>query len=76
MAGRPNSLYSIPEYHGGIGNLIVPVSPAEMDYAYNHLTDRSTQVTDYSEYCQYVINGLGLDIPQGWRKAYILYIWQ
>ena len=74
VAGRPNSLYSIPEYHGGISNLIVPVSPADMDYAYNHLIDRSTQASDYSNYCQYVMNGLGLDIPQGWREAYILYM--
>jgi hypothetical protein len=74
VAGRPNSLYSIPEFHGGIGNLIVPVSSAEMDYAYNHLIDRSNQVTNYSEYCQYVMNGLSLDTPQGWREAYSLYM--
>ena len=41
VAGRPDSLYTIPEFHGGIGGLIVPVQNTALDYAHTHLVDHT-----------------------------------
>ena len=43
VSGRPDSLYTIPEFHGGIDGLIVPVQSVALDYAYfyDHLVEVS-----------------------------------
>lgn len=32
VSGRPDSLFTIPEFHGGVDGLIVPVHSAALDY--------------------------------------------
>lgn len=58
VSGRPDSLYTIPEFHGGVDGLIVPVQSAALDYAYSHLVEVSNDQMDYHEYFQYVMNEL------------------
>lgn len=71
--GRPDSLYTIPEFHGSVGSLIVPVQSADLDYAYSHLVEYNDNQTDYHEYFQYVIDELRLAIPNDWKDAFNLY---
>ena len=74
VAGRPDSLYTIPEFHGGIGGLIVPVQNTALDYAHTHLVDHTYQQTEYEEYFQYVMNEMRLETPKVWREAHSLYM--
>ena len=39
VSGRPDSLYAIPEFHGGVDDLMVPVENADVNYAYFHLVE-------------------------------------
>ena len=40
VCGRPNVIYSLPENHGGIGNLIVQVSEQELEYTNSQLVEK------------------------------------
>ena len=50
VAGRPDSLYAIPEFHGGIGGLIVLAQNAALDYTHTHKFDYTNQQKEYEEY--------------------------
>ena len=75
MSGRPDSLYSIPEFHGGDDNIIVPVQEVQLNYAYSHLVEVCTddEQKEYSEYFQYVIGVLRLEKPTDRNEATQLY---
>ena len=72
VSGRPDSLYTIPEFHGRIDGLIVPVQSVALDYAYfhDHLVEVSNNQMDYHEYFQYVMNELRLAPPNDWKDAF------
>ncbi len=71
--GRPDALYTIPEFHGGIGGLIVPVLNADLDYAYSHLTEASDNDSEYQEYFKYVMDELQLTTANDWKTGLDLY---
>lgn len=73
VSGRPDSLYTIPEFHGGVDGLIVPVQSTALDYAYSHLVEASNDQMDYHEYFQYVMNELRLAPPNDWKDAFELF---
>lgn len=73
VSGRPDALYTIPEFHGGISGLIVPIQKADLDYAYSHLVEANDDYTDYHEYFQYVMDELQLTIATDWKDAVDLY---
>ena len=41
VSGRPDSLYFLPEIHGGEPNLILPVERDEVEYVQSHIVDNS-----------------------------------
>eukprot|EP00794_Sanderia_malayensis_P002894 gene2894-3345_t len=73
VSGRPDALYTIPEFHGGISDLIVPVTNADLDYAYSHLVEASDNNSDYEEHFQYVIDELQLTAANDWKTGLDLY---
>ena len=73
VSGRPDSLYTIPEFHGGVDGLIVPVQSAALDYAYSHLVEVISDQMDYHEYFQCVMNEPRLAPPNDWKDAFELF---
>lgn len=73
VSGRPDSLYTIPEFHGGISGLIVPVQNSDIDYAYSHLVEATDDDSEYKEYFQYVMDELQLTFADDWKAALDLY---
>ena len=73
VSGRPDSLFTIPEFHGGVDGLIVLVQSAALDYTYSHLVEVNNDQTDYHEYFQYVMSELRLATPNDWKDAFELF---
>ena len=73
VSGRPESLYTIPKFHGGVDDLMVPVDNADLNYAYFHLVEVHNIQSNYHEYFEYVVNELGLSKPRDWKEAFPLY---
>ena len=72
IPGRPDSLYYLPENHGGAPNLIAHVPDNEMEYARVQLVER-TERNEYQEYFQYVLTTCDLERPRNWREGLELY---
>ena len=72
VSGRPDSLYHLPEIHGGAINLIAHVPDDELQYARVHLVEQAER-NDYQEYFQYVTITCDLQRPHSWREGLELY---
>ena len=72
VSGRPDSLYYLPEIHGGAINLIAHVPDDELQYARVHLVEQAER-NDYQEYFQYVTTTCDLQRPRSWREGLELY---
>ena len=74
VAGRPDSLFYLPECHGGTPNLLLEVSQQEIDYVSDHIVQVS-YANEYQEYFDYAIRMLKLFgcFPNNWKEAYALY---
>jgi hypothetical protein len=66
--------HNLPERHGGIDNLIVPVPNSYLEYACNNLVEKDEDTCNvYQEYFQYVVHTLNVHRPEHWREALQLY---
>ena len=72
MKGRPDSLYYLPELHGGNDQFLLPISEAESNNARSHVIERDSD-NDYLEHFQYVSGICGLQQPNDWQEALDLY---
>lgn len=72
VAGRPDSLYYLPEYHGGMANLLVEVTPRQIDYVAETIV-KDNESNDYQEYFDYARRALGITLPSDWQGAYKMY---
>ncbi len=72
VKGRPDSLYYLPENHGGTPHLKVIVPLNEFEYAKNHLVDEDED-NNFQEYFKYVVETLALPTPRNWREALHMY---
>lgn len=73
ISGRPDSLYYLAEYHGGVPNLISTVQDNEMQYARSHVMESANENNDYQDYFHYVIDACALSRPNNWKEALKLY---
>ena len=70
--GRPDSLFFLPEYHGGATDLLFEVPVIEI----NEVTQqciRETENNVYEEYFEYVRASLGVSKPTTWQSALELF---
>lgn len=72
IPGRPDSLYYLPENHGGAPNLIARVPANQMEYAKVQLVEGVGR-NEYQEYFQYVLATCDLQMPRNWREDIELY---
>lgn len=72
VRGRPDSLYHLPELHGGSDQYILPVLEAEIRYARLHIVE-SEENNIYQEYFNYVLATCHLKKPTTWIEALQLY---
>eukprot|EP00794_Sanderia_malayensis_P014639 gene14639-16158_t len=56
-----------------VSAIIVPVTNADLDYAYSHLVEASDNNSDYEEHFQYVIDELQLTAANDWKTGLDLY---
>ena len=70
--GRPDSLFFVPEYHGGEPDLLLRVSRMEIDNVSQQCIN-VTENNDYQEYFEYVQNALGVSRPGTWQAALELF---
>lgn len=68
ISGRPDSLYYLPQLHGGSCNLSLPVPLCELDYVRSHVVETEEENV-YKEYFQYLVQTCHLSKPENWRKA-------
>ena len=61
VAGRPNSLYFLPEINGGVADIILPVPQHDMIYAQAHVVDNPEP--NVFQYFHYVMNTCELQAP-------------
>ena len=72
VQGRPNSLYFLPDIHGGERNLLLQVERRELDYVSHHVI-LPEPFNEYQEYFTMVQNSAMLPHPTNWREALNLY---
>ena len=72
VAGRPDSLFYLPEFHGAIGNLLFNVPQSEINYVSQHIIQRGS-VNEYQDYFDYARNAMGISLPNYWQEAEKLY---
>ena len=72
VAGRPDSLYFLPEVNGGVSDIILPVPEHDMVYAQTHVEDNADHNV-FQEYFHYVINTCELQTPGNWRDGLHIY---
>lgn len=72
VAGRPDSLFFLPEHHGARTDLLMEVSSDEICYIAENIIENN-YVNEYQEYFEYARDALHIDPPQNWQEAYQLY---
>ncbi len=70
--GRPDSMFFMPDIHGGERNLLVRVPNYELNYAKQHIMVTQA-VNEYQDYFRMVKDTLGVPQPENWNKASNLY---
>ena len=74
VAGRPDSLYLLPELHGAC-NSGVPVTSTEVSYVTQHiLEDDNSENNDFQDYFDYARTSLSFTLPKSWEEALSLYM--
>ena len=68
ISGRPDSLYYLPQLHGGSCSLSLKVPLCELDYVRCHVIE-TEQETEYEEYFSYLVHTCNLTKPENWREA-------
>ena len=68
VKGRPDSLYYLPDMHGGRENLIRPVPEEEYLYAKNHVISPDEN-NKYQQYFEYVVQVCNVRKQDDWRGA-------
>lgn len=72
VSGRPDSLFFLPEYHGGESNLVMPVQDREIGYISRHIVIEP-ELNDYQDYFQYAKQLNEFTEPKNWQEALKLY---
>ena len=72
VAGRPDSIFYLPEQHGGVGNILMQVPENEINYATEEIVEME-QGNDHQEYFDYVTEALRLPPASDWQEAHRLY---
>ena len=72
IPGRPNSLYFLPEHHGGINNLILNIPNEEVEYVEQHILEQQ-EFNEYQDYFHYARTTLSLAQPTNWEEALALF---
>jgi len=74
VPGRPDSLYFLPELHGGMPNLKMEVPATEINYVLQHIVeDCDTDINEYQDYFKYATNIMLSKLPTTWSEALELY---
>ena len=66
--GRPDSMFFLPEYHGGLADLLLEVPVIEINEVSQQCI-REIENNVYGEYFEYVRASLGLSKPTTWQGA-------
>lgn len=72
VAGRPYSLYYLPEHHGAVSGLLMEVPQREINYVSEH-TLVNNYTNDYQEYFDYAWRSVGAVSSNNWQQVYELY---
>ena len=72
LAGRPDSLFFLPEKYGGTCNLKMSVDPNDIKYVSHHVVVK-TSVSEYQEYFEYAQEELSENQPSTWQEVLSLY---
>lgn len=72
IPGRPDSLFYLPEYNGGVPDLMIPLQQQEIDYIKQHIV-RNNYVNEYQEYFDYARRFLTSSGIADWQEAQQLY---
>lgn len=74
VPGRPNELFCLPEDHGGVDGLILPISAAQIDHFRDNFLQVEEETNVYQEYFNYVLSNSDLQEPRDWKEAESLYL--
>ena len=72
VAGRPNTLYHLPELNGGDNNLLLPVAGRQIAYVEQHIIENQ-EINDFKDYFDMVMITLDISQPGTWQEALALY---
>ena len=72
VSGHPDSIFYLPEQHGGVGNILMQVPENEINYATEEIVEME-QGNDHQEYFDYVTEALRLPPASDWQEAHRLY---
>ena len=74
VPGRPDELFCLPEDHGGVDGLILPISAAQIDHFRENFLQVEEETNVYQEYFNYVLSNSDLQEPRDWKEAENLYL--
>jgi len=72
VAGRPDSLFYLPERHNAKTNLLCSVSQRDILYVSHNIVENN-EMNEYQQYFQYVVEALGASSPCNCEEALQLY---
>lgn len=73
VSGRPDSLFFLPELHGGRDNLLLKVSSSEVNFISQQYLTSKDDDNEYQEYFRYLKETLDLTEPNTWEEALEMY---
>jgi len=74
VPGGPDELFCLPEDHGGVDSLILPISAAQIDHFRENFLQVEEETNVYQEYFNYVLSNSDLQEPRDWKEAENLYL--
>ena len=69
ISGIPDELFYLPERHGGVDELTLPISEELINYAQENFLNYEPEQDIYNEYFNFILNNIELAEPQNWEEA-------
>ena len=69
MSGIPDELFYLPERHGEVDELTLPISEELINYAQENFLNYEPEQNIYNEYFNFILNNIELAELQNWEEA-------
>ena len=74
ISGIPDELFYLPERHGRVDELTLPISEELINYAQENFLNYELEQNIYNEYFNFILNNIELAESKNWEEAENAYL--